>query len=144
MLGSYGRAKPHEPEIYAAAIAAVLADYPAEVVQAVTDVRCKTSLPRTLKWLPEPAEVAEACETAMVGLRKADWMTHKAEQARIEDERERERQRRLQLSAPILEAKIAAWRKEAFKAGSGPIERLAVSLIGSDPSAKPVTTTEAA
>lgn len=40
----------------------MLADYEAEVVCRVTDPR--TGLPRTHKFLPNPAEVAEACDEA--------------------------------------------------------------------------------
>lgn len=60
LLGSYSRARPHEPEIYTDAIAATLAGYAPEVIQHVTDPR--TGLQRKLKWLPEVADVVEACD----------------------------------------------------------------------------------
>lgn len=60
LLGSYSRARPHDPETYTDAIAATLAGYPVEVIQRVTDPR--TGLQRKLKWLPEVADVVEACD----------------------------------------------------------------------------------
>lgn len=60
MFGCYRRGDANDPEIYAMAIAAVLAEYPAEVIKAVTDPR--KGLPRKLKWLPSVAELAEACD----------------------------------------------------------------------------------
>lgn len=60
LVGSYSRARPHDPETYADAIAATLAGYPREVIQRVTDPR--TGLQRKLKWLPEVADVVEACD----------------------------------------------------------------------------------
>jgi hypothetical protein len=46
--------------LYAAAVAAIFSQFPHEVVDFVCDPR--TGLPRTLKWLPTIAEIAEACE----------------------------------------------------------------------------------
>jgi hypothetical protein len=60
LLGQYAKARPHEPAIYTAALAAILSEYPKKVVDYVTDPR--TGLASTLKWIPEPAEVREACE----------------------------------------------------------------------------------
>jgi hypothetical protein len=60
LFGCYRKGDANDPEIYTAAIAATLADYPAEVVEYVTDPR--TGLPSKLKWLPTVAEVREACE----------------------------------------------------------------------------------
>jgi len=39
-----------------------LADYEPDVIQRVTDPR--TGIPRRLKFMPNPAEVAEACDLA--------------------------------------------------------------------------------
>lgn len=47
--------------MYLAAAAAVLAEYPPEVVEYVCDPR--TGLARHLKWLPTIAEISEACQT---------------------------------------------------------------------------------
>lgn len=60
LLGSYSRARPHDPETYTDAIAATLAGYPREIIQHVTDPR--TGFQRTSKWLPEVAEIVEVCE----------------------------------------------------------------------------------
>lgn len=60
LVGSYSRARPHDPETYADAIAATLAGYSRAVIQRVTDPR--TGLQRKLKWLPEVADVVEACD----------------------------------------------------------------------------------
>jgi hypothetical protein len=60
MFGCYRRDDAHDPDTYAAAISAVLAEYPESVVRYVTDPR--TGIPRKLKFLPSVAEVAEACD----------------------------------------------------------------------------------
>lgn len=60
LFGCYRKGDANDPEIYTAAVAATLADFPAEVVEYVTDPR--TGLPSKLKWLPTVAEVREACE----------------------------------------------------------------------------------
>jgi hypothetical protein len=60
MFGCFPRGQANDPEIYTMAIAAVLAEYPREVILAVTDPR--SGLPRKVKWLPSVAELAEACD----------------------------------------------------------------------------------
>ena len=62
MFGCYRKGDANDPETYTAAIAAVLAEYSPAVVQRVTDPR--TGLPRTMKFMPNVAEVAEACDAA--------------------------------------------------------------------------------
>lgn len=69
LVGSYSRARAHDPETYADAIAATLAGYPREVIQRVTDPR--TGIQRTLKWLPEVADVVEACDAEVSRLEVA-------------------------------------------------------------------------
>lgn len=69
LLGSYSRARPHEPEIYTDAIAATLAGYPPEIIVHVTDPR--TGIQRALKWLPEVADVVEACEAEISRRKRA-------------------------------------------------------------------------
>jgi len=68
LLGQYAKARPHEPEIYTASLAAILSEYPREVIDYVTDPR--TGLASTLKWIPEPAEVREVCEAHMAPVRR--------------------------------------------------------------------------
>ena len=58
LAGCYRRDDAADPSVYAAALIAVLSEYPIDVVEHVTDPR--TGLPRTLKWLPSVAEVVEA------------------------------------------------------------------------------------
>lgn len=60
LFGCFRRADANDPETYVAAVAAILSEYPAEVIEYVTDPR--TGLPRTSKWLPTIAEIAEACD----------------------------------------------------------------------------------
>jgi hypothetical protein len=59
MFGCFRRQEANDPDIYVAAIAAVLNEYPPAIIDYVTDPR--TGLPNTLKWLPAVAEVREAC-----------------------------------------------------------------------------------
>lgn len=68
LFSSYRRDEAHDPEIYCAAIAATLGDFPRQVVEYVTDPR--TGLPSTSKFLPNVAEVRSACvnETARLQL----------------------------------------------------------------------------
>jgi hypothetical protein len=60
MFGCYRKGDANDPETYTAAITAILADYEPEVIQRVTDPR--TGIPRRMKFMPNPAEVAEACD----------------------------------------------------------------------------------
>jgi hypothetical protein len=60
LFGCYRRSDAADPLVYVAGAAAVLSEYPAEIVEYVCDPR--TGLPRTLKWLPTIAEIAEACD----------------------------------------------------------------------------------
>ena len=62
MFGCYRKGDANDPETYTAAIAAILAEYSTEVIKHVTDPR--TGLPRTMKFMPNVAEVAEACDRA--------------------------------------------------------------------------------
>ena len=62
LLSCYRRDESHDPELYSAAIAAILSDYPKAVVQKVTDPR--TGIAGKIKFLPSAAEVMEACNDA--------------------------------------------------------------------------------
>lgn len=64
LFGCYRKAEANDPEVLTAAIAAVLSEYPYDVVEYVTDPR--TGLPSTSKWLPSVFEVREACEQRLV------------------------------------------------------------------------------
>lgn len=63
LLACFPAGKPQDPEVYAMAVSAILADYPESIVNAVTDPR--SGIPRNLKFLPAVSEVAEACDQAM-------------------------------------------------------------------------------
>ncbi|QPF81654.1 hypothetical protein IC762_17665 [Bradyrhizobium genosp. L] len=63
MFGCYRKGDANDPETYTAAITAVLARYPEDVIQAVTHPA--TGLVSRLKFLPAVAEVREACEDLM-------------------------------------------------------------------------------
>lgn len=59
MFSCYRKDEAHDPEIYCAAVAATLADFPRQVVDYVTDPR--TGIPSESKFLPNVAEVRAAC-----------------------------------------------------------------------------------
>lgn len=63
LLGCYRTGDANDPETYVAAITAVLARYPEEVITQVTHPA--TGLPSKKGWLPTVKEVAEACGAAM-------------------------------------------------------------------------------
>lgn len=68
MCGCFRRDDAADPVIYASALVAVMEDYPIEVVEFVTDPR--RGIPRTMKFLPTVAEVADACDKAAEELRR--------------------------------------------------------------------------
>lgn len=63
MFGCYRKQDANDPDVYVAAIASILDEYPPSVIDFITDPR--TGLPNRLKWLPTVAEVREACETQL-------------------------------------------------------------------------------
>src|SRR5882672_12913102 len=69
LVGCFRKADAGDPEIYTAAVVAVLSRYPVEVAAAVTEPA--TGLPSRLKWLPSIAEITEACEDRMPGVAPA-------------------------------------------------------------------------
>jgi hypothetical protein len=142
LLGSYANAKPHDPRRYTAAVAAVLTQYPLEVVARATDPRDPDSAQRKHpKWLPEPGEVAEVCDAIAVQINARAY----AEQRRQveEDKREQERIQRLEYMRvrPEVERRIQEWR-----ASVGPLESpvkgwrglggMPTKIVGTDPKAK--------
>lgn len=60
LAGCYRKDDAADPETYAGAVAAVLSEYPPDIVQRVTDPR--SGLPSRLNWLPTVKEVRDACE----------------------------------------------------------------------------------
>ncbi len=77
MFGCYRRAEASDPEIYAAATAAVLSEYPQDVIDFITDPR--TGLPSTSQWLPSVYEVRKACEERADHLAKIELVRKKRE-----------------------------------------------------------------
>lgn len=89
LLGCYRTGDANDPEIYVRSVAAVLSEYPVEVMKAVCDPRF--GLPAKSKWLPTIFEIKDACEAAM------------APYDRRQREAAAEEERRLMLSAPPVD-----------------------------------------
>jgi len=62
LLGCYRTGEANDPETYVAAITAILARYPQDVVTSVTHP--VTGLPSKKSWLPTVKEVVDACNEA--------------------------------------------------------------------------------
>jgi hypothetical protein len=60
LFSCYRKDEAHEPEVYAAAVGAVLSGYAREVVDRATDPR--SGIAAKQKWLPSIAEVTEFCD----------------------------------------------------------------------------------
>jgi hypothetical protein len=69
LFGSYRVGEANDPKTYTAAVAAVLSHYPADVIRAVTDPH--SGIAGKQKFMPNPAEVREACEELMETERRA-------------------------------------------------------------------------
>lgn len=63
LLGCYRTGDANDPETYVAAITAVLARYPEEIITSVTHP--VTGLPSKKGWLPTVKEVTDACNEAV-------------------------------------------------------------------------------
>src|ERR1019366_3330787 len=73
LFGCFRKGDANDPETYTAAVTAILAEYPQEVIRYVTDPR--TGIPRKSKFMPNPAEVAEACDAAKISLKAEEKIT---------------------------------------------------------------------
>ena len=62
MIGCYRKTDATDPETYFAAVVAVLARWPREVITVVTEPA--TGIPSKINWLPSIAEITKACEDA--------------------------------------------------------------------------------
>lgn len=60
LLGCYRVGDAHDPETYISAVVSVLARFPTEIIDRVTEP--STGLASKVKWLPTVAEVREACD----------------------------------------------------------------------------------
>ena len=80
LLGSYRKGDASDPDVYTSAVAAVLAEYPEDIVRRVTDPR--GGLPGTCQWLPTVQEVRSSCEREMQPER--DRIRREVERARTD------------------------------------------------------------
>jgi hypothetical protein len=93
LLGCYRRDDAADPETYGGAVAAVLAEYPPDIVQRVTDPR--SGIPSRSQWLPTVKEVRDACEEIDQRRRAmAQMKKHEAEQLAARKAAELSRDRR--------------------------------------------------
>lgn len=60
LLGCYRTGDANDPEVYISAVVVVLAQYPPDVIRAVTEPT--SGLSSKLNWLPTVREVTQACE----------------------------------------------------------------------------------
>lgn len=60
LVGCYRQGEAADPEVYLAALAAIMAEYPEDIVRVVTDPR--SGLPSRSKWLPTVCEVRAECD----------------------------------------------------------------------------------
>jgi hypothetical protein len=79
LFACYRKDEAHDPEIYAAAIAATLSDYPCAVVDRATDPR--TGIASECKWLPSVAEVREFCDATAQRLHRLAQPIHQRNSA---------------------------------------------------------------
>lgn len=72
LLGCFRTGDATDPEVYAGAVIAVLADYPDDVIERVVDPR--SGIPSRMNWLPTIAEIKTACEDLYGHRRRmAEW-----------------------------------------------------------------------
>lgn len=96
LCGCYRKDEAADPQIYAAAVGAVLDEYDDEIVALVTDPR--TGLASKCQWLPTVKEVRDLCEEikesiASTAKRKRDLEVQFAERDRYETEQATKRNR---------------------------------------------------
>lgn len=88
LFGCYRKGDANDPDTYTAAVTAVLSRYPEDVIKAVTHPA--KGLPIKSKFLPNVAEVFEACEELMVA-RREDEARRKRIEKQIESRAQFER-----------------------------------------------------
>lgn len=72
MFGCYRKADANDPDIYVAAITAILAEYEPEIIRIVTDPR--EGIARKSKWMPSISELDEECIAAQKRLKSQEYM----------------------------------------------------------------------
>jgi hypothetical protein len=80
LFGCFRTGEANDPGTFVAAITAILARYPEEVITAVTH---PTNLPTKKNWLPTVKEVVEACDEVMEPI-----IQHQARLKRIQEQME--------------------------------------------------------
>jgi hypothetical protein len=120
MYACYRRDDAADVVIFLDAAAAILADYPDDVIVSVTDPR--SGLPGKIKWPPQPQEVKAACE-AMVQPRRnrAAWDKRSAEQLLERAAIEVERAKRA--GGDIRERKLVTYSDELIATHGRPVGR---------------------
>jgi hypothetical protein len=104
MFGCFRRGEANDPEIYTASVASVLAEYPEQVINFVTDPR--TGLPSRCNFLPTVKEVRDACEHEMAP-RRAEMARAARIRAQLEANREAEVDRSSRPSYEDIQRKFA-------------------------------------
>ena len=104
LLGCYRTGEANDPKTYVAAITAVLARYPQEVITSVTHP--VTGLPSKSGWLPTIKEVTDACNASVEPIRQ-----HEARLKRIAEQMEM-RERMDRGEKPTLEQLHSKYGKD--------------------------------
>jgi hypothetical protein len=78
LFGCFRRGDANDPEVYVAAISAMLAQYPDWVVTKVTDPM--RGIPSEMDFLPTVKEVKEACEKLVAPVRQEQGYQERVEQ----------------------------------------------------------------
>src|SRR5690348_11532372 len=105
LLGCYRKGDAENPDTYTAAIAAVLSEYPTDIIRRATDPR--TGIAGKSKWLPSVAEVRDFCEAEYAPVRR-------------QQERERLAEERKRMLPPPVEDRAKRPTYEELKAKYGP------------------------
>ncbi len=98
LLGCYRTGEANDPETYVAAITAVLARYPEEVMTSVTHP--VSGLPSKKGWLPTIKEVADACDEAVEPI-----VQHRLRLKRIKEQMEMRERERLGVKPTLAQLK---------------------------------------
>lgn len=86
IFSCYRKDETQDPEIYAAAVAAVLSGYPKGIIDYVCDPR--TGIAGVSKWLPSVSEIKEACESKVNEIGRARERQERIERQFMERDRD--------------------------------------------------------